>query len=274
MSEISTVAAVQGPGTRQNIAADLRALGVSAGDVLIVHSALSSLGWVNGGPVSVIQALMDVLTPAGTLVMPAHSGDYSDPAAWENPPIPKEWQALVRRTMPLFEADRTPTRGMGRIAELFRTWPDVRRSAHPQVSFAAWGSEADFVTSGHELDYSLGERSPLARIYDLDGLVLLIGVGYDRNTSLHLAEYRVASPALTRSGAPWLRDGEKVWQEFDDVELNDEVFPEIGQGLEEQGAVILGSVRAARCRLMAQRTAVDFARAWLAAQTPSAREGE
>jgi aminoglycoside 3-N-acetyltransferase len=263
MSEEASIAAVSEPGTREGIAADLRALGIQSGEVLLVHSSLSSLGWINGGPVTVIQALQDVLGPEGTLVMPAHSGEYSDPAEWGNPPVPQAWHETIRRTMPLFDVRRTPTRGMGRIAELFRTWPDVMRSSHPQVSFAACGKQAALVTADHELAYSLGETSPLARVYELDGRVLLLGVGFDRNTSFHLAEYRVPDPPLVKVGAPWLRDGAKVWQVFDDVELDDGVFPEIGQALECEDGVTLGPVRAATCRLFDQRPAVDFAVEWL-----------
>ena len=137
-----------------------------------------------------IHALMDVVTPEGTLVMPEHSGDLSDPANWRHPPVPENWWNIIRESMPAYHPDYTPSRGMGAIPEVFRTMPEVIRSDHPEVSFAAWGKHATFITSNHSLDYSLGENSPLAKIYDLNGKVLLLGVGFENNTSFHLSEIR------------------------------------------------------------------------------------
>ncbi len=261
--EAEAIATVDQPGTRQSVATDLKKLGIKAGMTLLVHSSLKSLGWVNGGPVAVIQALQDVLTPAGTLVMPTHCGEYSDPARWVNPPIPKAWHQLVRDTMPAFDPRLTPTRGMGRIAELFRTWPGVLRSSHPHVSFAAWGQHAEFVTANHSLENSLGENSPLARLYDLDGYVLFLGTGYVTNTSFHLAEYRAGVRRQVVMGAPILGENGPVWTTYADIDINDDCFPVIGVEFEETGAAVLGQVGSASCRLFSQRKAVDFAEAWL-----------
>lgn len=264
MSEIDTIKQVKRPSTRTSLAHDLRQLGVTEGMTLLVHSSLSAIGWTVGGPVPVIEALLDVLTPQGTLVMPAHSTQLTDPKDWQNPPVPQEWHEMVRQEMPLFDPQRTPTRMMGSIAELFRTWPDVLRSDHPHSSFAAGGHHAEFVTNNHALEFSLGEGSPLARIYDLKGHVLLLGVGYDRNTSLHLAEYRVPNPPVYKEGAPGLVNGRKVWQQFDDVDISAELFPQIGAAFEADHEVLIGKVGIAESRLMSQVSAVDFAQAWLA----------
>jgi aminoglycoside 3-N-acetyltransferase len=263
MTEVKIITTTPEPRTRQSLAADLRKLGVAPGMTLLVHSSLSSLGWVNGGPIAVIQAFADVLTPEGTLVMPTHSGDLSDPALWENPPVPEPWWAIIRDTMPPFDPVSTPTRGMGRIPEIFRSMPGVLRSYHPSMSFAAIGPHAKTITANHPLDYPLGEESPLARIYDLDGWILLLGVGYDSNTSFHLAEYRLPNPPREQLGAPLLKAGKHTWTAYQDVKLNADPFKELGERFELETAILKGQVGSATCRLFHQRYAVDFALQWM-----------
>ncbi|HYN89554.1 MAG TPA: AAC(3) family N-acetyltransferase [Ardenticatenaceae bacterium] len=263
MSEAEAIEGAPLPRTRESLAADLRRLGLDAGMTVLVHSSLSALGWVCGGPVAVIQALLDAIAPGGTLVMPAHSGDYSDPANWRHPPVPETWVAIIRDTMPAFDPRVTPTRRMGRIAELFRTWPGAVRSDHPAVSFAAWGQHAQRIVAGHALDFSLGEQSPLARLYDLDGWVLLLGVGHANNTSFHLAEYRAGKAKPEVNAAPLMEAGRRVWKSYQDIELDSDRFDALGAAFDAQGYTRTGPVGSATARLFPQHPAVDFAVHWL-----------
>jgi aminoglycoside 3-N-acetyltransferase len=251
------------PHTRESLTHDLSQLGLEQGMTVIVHSSLKSFGYVTGGPIAVIQALMDVITPSGTIVMPMHTGDYSDPAKWKNPPVPKEWWPIIREHMPAFEPQLTPTEGMGIIVETFRKWPGVIRSSHPAVSFGAWGKNAEEIVSNHSLNNGLGERSPLARIYDLDGWVLLIGVGFGNNTSFHLAEYRAQGTKELQQGAPILEDGKREWKSYEDVDTDSSCFEELGADFQKSKAVNTGKVGSANTRLFRQREAVDFAQQWL-----------
>lgn len=107
--------------TVQTLAADFRRLGVKAGMTILLHSSFKSLGqWVAGGPVAVILALEEVLGESGTLVMPTHSSDLTDPAGWSNPPVPEAWWQSIREQMPAYDPDLTQLRGMGVIPDCFR----------------------------------------------------------------------------------------------------------------------------------------------------------
>ncbi|MCX5047327.1 MULTISPECIES: aminoglycoside N(3)-acetyltransferase [unclassified Streptomyces] len=246
--------------TRDTVAAQVRLLGVETGEILLVHSSLSSLGWVCGGAVAVVQGLLDALGQTGTLVVPTQTGDLSDPALWGNPPVPEEWWDRIRATMPAYDPLVTPSRGVGVIPETVRGWPGARRSAHPQTSFAALGPRAAEIVDGHAPDCRLGERSPLARLERLGARVLLLGVGYAACTSFHLAEYRIPSP-LVRVGRPAPGGG---WETVTEVSITSEDFAELGHDFERDRAVVRKRVGAADARLFPVADSVAYAERWLA----------
>jgi len=202
---------------------------------------------------------MDVITPEGTIVMPAMSASNTDPAAWVNPLVPKEWIPIIRAATPAYDPAIIPTRGMGVIAEVFRTFPGVIRSAHPNTLFTAWGRNAHAVVDNHELAYCLGEHSPLARLYNLDAQVTLLGVGYEHNTCFHLAEYRAPGAKELSEGSEVMVSGQRVWVTYRDIVFHDERFARFGCLFEQECVVTVSYVGSAQSRLFSLRHAVDFA---------------
>lgn len=258
------------PRTRGGLARDLEDLGVTPGEVLLVHSSLSALGWVCGDEVAVIQALGDALGDAGTLAMPAHTAGNVDPARWDAPAVPESWWEAIREGTPAYDPALTPCRVVGRIPEAFRRWPGTRRSAHPRMSFAARGPAAAALTSGHALDFALGETSPLARLEEAGARVLLLGVGFDVCTAFHLAEYRAADRRETHEAAVILEGGRRAWREYRDLELREDDFGELGEAFEAAeradpaSGFASGPVGSATARLFSLPRAVAYAAGWFA----------
>jgi aminoglycoside 3-N-acetyltransferase len=153
---------------------------------------------------------------------------------------------------------------MGAIVECFRHVPGVRRSDHPTDSFAAVGPNRDIIVSDHALDYGFGETSPLARLYELDASVLLLGVGHGNNTSLHLAEYRADHPTKVwvTKASPVLVDGQRRWVQWFDLDPDDHDFVELGEDFARGGQERQGPIGVGLARLMKQREVVDFAASW------------
>ena len=254
------------PLTADALADALAALGLEAGDVVLVHVSLSALGYVVGGALGVIEGLARAVGPAGTVVMPAFTGDLSDPCDWVDPAVPPSWWPTMRATMPPFDPASSPTWGIGATAELFRTQPGVVRGPHPRASFAARGPAAAGIVAPHPLKDMFGEGSPLGRLEALGAKVLLLGVDHGANTAMHLAEHRArwrgrrrideASPvAADAGGTRWVR-----WRELDH---SAEDFPMIGADFDAAGGAAVGPVGAGTGRLMDLAAVVDFAARWM-----------
>jgi len=264
-TEGSVITNTTKPNTISSLKNDFEALGVNPGAIIIMHSSLSKMGWTVGGPVSVIRALMQILTPEGTLVMPTMSGDNSEPSKWEYPPVPESWWDTIRKEMPAFEPKITPTRGMGTIVDTFRNWPNVLRSNHPVSSFAAWGKHAKFITENHELIGDLGEGTPISRLYQLNGQILLVGVSHENNSSIHLAEYRSDFPGkkYIKTGSAMLVNNQRKWVEWEGLDVDSDDFEELGADFESKINYKPSKIGMADSRLISLRSIVDFGVMWL-----------
>lgn len=219
----------------------LRALGVERGSVLVVHTAFSKVGPFEGGPVGLIEALLESVGTKGTLVMPSMSDDDDRP----------------------FDPAATPCRGMGVVADTFWRLPGVLRSDSPHA-FAAVGPHAAAITAPHPVHTPHGLDSPVGRVYESDGHVLLLGVGHDANTTIHLAEslagarYRIAKYAMVRGD-----DGRAVRYDYDEIDHCCARFALMDQWLDARGLQRRGLVGHGEARLMRARDVVGAALARL-----------
>ncbi|MFI6931716.1 AAC(3) family N-acetyltransferase [Streptomyces sp. NPDC050287] len=196
----------------------------------MVHASLSGTGTP---PARVRDALLDALGPGGTLVVPAFTPENSDTSRAHRAltgGMSDDEVREFRGAMPPFEPDATPCPSMGALAECVRTTPGAVRSAHPQTSLAGLGARAAELLAGHDPSCHLGERSPLARLYEADAQVLLLRVGFEVCSAFHLAEYRMVPPPPRRTYRCVVGDRGN-WIAYEDLALDDTDFAATGERL-------------------------------------------
>jgi len=248
--------------TRSGLAAALAAAGIAPGDVICVHAAMGRLGYVCGGARTVIEALMDAIGAEGTLMMPAYTRDTVDPREWRYPPAPAAWlDALVAET-PAYDPVRTPTQSVGAVAELFRSYPGVRRSRHPVSSVAAAGPKADALVADVPLDNRFGEDSPFGRLVRLGGKAVMLGAPYETMSLLHLSQYRVGWSEPETKSACMMVNGERRWVNFSDVRFPHDWARACVDDMLRDGLAVRHTLVETYLLVVDAAAAVDFTVAW------------
>jgi aminoglycoside N3'-acetyltransferase len=227
---------------RAEVAAQLRALGVEAGGVLLVHTSFRAVRPVEGGPLGLVAALREVLGPTGTPVMPSWSGIDDEP----------------------FDPAATPAApDLGVVADTFWRLPGVLRSDHP-FAFAAAGPQASAITADPLPLPPHIPQSPVGRVHERDGQVLLLGVSHDADTTLHLAELLAGVPYRVPKFCTVLRDGRPTRLEYGENDHCCARFSLADEWLRRLGLQAEGRVGHAHSRLIRSRDIVDVARDRLA----------
>lgn len=255
--------------TKSQLVQDLGGLGLQAGDVVMLHASVKAVGWIVGGPDVVLDAILEVLTPAGTLLMLASWLDNPyDLARWPE----ARRQAYLAECPPYDPAtSRADYKEMGILAEYLRTRPGAFRSGHP-FSYAAVGAQARYLTENHPLQYGNGPGSPLAKLCELQGRVLLLGRLFENVTVLHHAEHLAGVPGkrIDRYRMPLLLDGQRVWVDFEEyntstgiVDWEGDYFEQIVQDYLARGHGQTGLVGAAPAYLFAAPDLVQFGIEWM-----------
>ncbi len=219
------------------VADQLRTLGVDEGDVLLVHTSFRAIRPVEGGPAGLIAALREALGPQGTLVMPSWTGSDEEP----------------------FEPKTTPASAdLGIVPAMFWRQPGVLRSEHP-FAMSASGHEARRIV-GDPLCFPIhGPRSPVGRVDDLDGKVLLLGVDHDADTMLHLPEFLADVPYRVRKHITVLENGRPTRIEYLENDHCCQRFNLSNEWLRARGLQSEGAVGHAHARLARARDIVAIA---------------
>ncbi len=232
--------------TFDNLVTEFRAIGVAPGDTLLVHSSYKSFGGVEGGPQAVIDALLEVLTPEGTLIMPNFNFDFCKGKPWD-----------VRET---------PSK-MGYMTELVRKDPRAKRVFHPIYSFAVIGKHAEFLTA-EQYESSYGKNSVFGKLRELDGKIMVVGLSYnDSMTFFHHIEemegvdYRYMK-AFTGQVTDWdgaTREGTFTMLVRDIEKGVHTMVDPMGALMEEAGVITVRQIGAAKVSLMQANEVYAFA---------------
>ena len=259
---------------RARLGDELRRLGLREGASVMLHTRMSSLGWVVGGSETVVRALLDVLGPDGTLMAYASwEGHVYDAGDW-----PPEHRAAYLAEPPVFDpATAAVDPDYGRIPERVRTWPGARHSGHPEAGVVAIGARADWLCQPHD-DDGYGARSPFARLVQARGQVLMLGAPLDTVTLLHHAEAiaNVPSKRTATYRIPVARDGEVVERDYTDIltgppgaleyerlGFEEDEFAVIAREALAAGTGVRGRVGQAECHLFAADDLTRFAVSWM-----------
>lgn len=251
---------INGICTKNDLILDFKGIGLSKGMNLMVHSSLRSLGYVVNGANDVIDALLEIVGEEGILMMPSHTGDKTDPADWKNPPVPAEWVPIIRDSMKPFDPKTTPIRGRGNIPDTLLLYDGVFRSSHPIESVIAKGKRAKEFVESHPLNQSEGIESPIGKLYQNDGYVLLIGVDLSSNTSLHLAEYIVDVPYLKTANVKALVTEGKNRQfvRLERYPESSKGFINIEKDLLQNNLIKISMINKAEIKFMKLKPVIDF----------------
>jgi aminoglycoside 3-N-acetyltransferase len=204
--------------TRAGLVQDLQALGLTKGDVVMVHASLRAIGEVAGGPDEVHLAIKDAITPEGTLLMYASCPRHYDEIGRGNL-TPSEAREVLENLPPFDALTARSARDNGALVELFRTWPGSRVNDHV-ARFVAWGRHAEHLFSEQPWDFAFGRDSALERFTELDGKILLLGSDHDNVTYLHYPEHIAdfGNKRIARFKVPVLVDGQRVWRDMAEVD--------------------------------------------------------
>jgi aminoglycoside 3-N-acetyltransferase len=243
---------------------------------------MKAVGPILGGPDELIEALLGVVGPAGTVMtyVDWEYGAQGYTRVDRETPLPPE----MMEAWPTFDPGKARAdRSYGILPEFVRTWPGAYRSGNPGASVAAVGARAEWITADHPMDYGYGPGSPLAKLVEARGQILLLGSPLENVTLLHFSEHmaRLPNKRLIRYQEKVLKEGRGEWIEIEEYDTGrpvvevapDDHFDQLVRAYLNEGTVSVGEVGHAESYLFDAEPLHRFAVRWMEAQWGETESG-
>jgi len=238
----------------------------------MLHASVKAIGWIVGGPEVVLEALLEMLTPTGTLMM--YVAWESDVYEMAVDPWPEERRQAYLAEHPAFDpATSRALRDWSILTEYLRSRPGAYRSANPEWSMAAVGAQAEWLTADHPLQHGAGPGSPLEKLVQAQGKVLLLGSPLSDVTLIHYAEYLADLPnkRVVHYQVPLVQEGQRVWVEVEELDSSAGIvdypgghyFSPLMEACVATGRACSGLVGAAQSYLLEAADFVAFVTRWM-----------
>lgn len=244
--------------TKEDICAQLESLGIQRGMVILVQADMKKLGYLIGGEQTLIEALMETVGYEGTIVMPTFTPQMADPACQKKHIARMYWEDVRQHALPFDKKLSAPEKADALIYQFLRN-EGVVRSYHPLYSFAAWGKYAKILCDKHPLHFGLNQDSPLGKVSEFNGYVVLLGCDYNDCVMFQLARYHGEQLPIKLISAPIENNSRVQWKDMLELDFTKQDMGEIGEIMEDKSVVRTTYIGTAKCRFFSSREAVTLA---------------
>jgi aminoglycoside 3-N-acetyltransferase len=254
--------------TLKSLVEQLKKMGLQSGDLVMLHASLRGIGRVLGGPDQIHQAVMEAISPDGTLMM--YVGCEPEFEAVGRNKLPPQEESMILQHCPAFDHKiARARRDYGMLAEFFRSFPGTVCSENPGARVAALGAKSDWLTANHPLQYGYGNHSPFEKLYANHGKLLLLGSDLNQVTLLHFAEHLapVSNKRIAKFKVPLLKNEERIWCDVEEFDTSDGIrkwperyFANIIERYLQQNSIRAFKIGNATSYLIDVKSLVDFAK--------------
>lgn len=247
--------------TKEDLCEMLSSMGVQKGMVIFLQADTKKLGYLTGGEQTLIEAVMEVVGYDGTIVMPSFTPQLADPSCVKKNISRESWEHVRKHALPFDRRLSAPCTPDPLVHQFLRN-EGVVRSYHPLYSFCAWGKYAKLICDKHPLHFGLNQDSPLGKVVEFNGFVLMLGCDYEDCVMFQLARYRDQHQPIRIISAPIEINKKRIWKDMLDVDYDHKNFADVGEAMEDRYIVKTAMLNHGLCRFFSAREAQNLATAY------------